>query len=236
MYAWPVLLPVQTNREDLLLTLSLFDDDTGAAIDISGRTLANPGDFTASAWTVTDGGIVTASASTLTIKDYPFGNEMQALALVVGTGLGILAGDPVTIKDTATGLNTMTGYVTSYVASTGAMVAQIGPSFDFEIRGHHHGCDGGYGLSWAIGDYPDQALITAQLGSGISVVELGKLQVKIPAATMSKLHHRTYSAAMAVYLGQETRQLFVGKLPIVSGGLSSQPFAVASSSNPYGLP
>lgn len=236
MYAWPILLPAQTNREDFLRTVSLFDDDTGQAIDVSGRTLALPGDFTGNAWTVTSGNVVTASVSQITIKDYPFGNEMQAVACAVGVGLPILAGDAVTISD-ATKLNTMIGYVTSYVAATGAMVAQIGAAFAFEIRGHHQHGGGGYGSSSFIGSDDCQVpLISAQLGNGITVVEVGKVQVRIPASTMAKLRHRTYGAAMAVYLGGDTRQLFIAELPMLSGGLSSQAFTATATSNPYGLP
>jgi hypothetical protein len=237
MYAWPVLLPAQTNREDFLRTVSLFDDDTGQAIDLSGRTLAAPGDFTGHNWTVTDGAIVTASVTPLTIKDYPIGNEMQALALTVGLNLLILAGDAVTIAD-ATGLNTMTGFVTSYAPVTGAMVVQIGCAFEFEIRGHHHGGSwDGYGPSSFIGsDLPSTPLISAQLGNGITLVEVGKLQVRVSASHLSNLHHKTYSAAMAVYLGGDTRQLFVGKLPMLYGGLTTAPFATAPTSNPFGLP
>lgn len=235
MYAWPILLPAQTNREDFLRTVSLFDDDTGEAIDVSGRTLAAPGDFTGAAWTVTSGAVIAASVSLLTIKDYPFGNEMQALALTVGLNLGILAGDPVTIRD-ATGLNTMTGYVTSYAPATGKMVAQIGSAFEFEIRGSHHHCDGGYGASWSIGGAGDTPLISAQLGNGITAVDVGKLQVRLPASLIAKLHHKTYRVGMAMFDGADTRQIFVGELPILSGGVSSFPLNTSSSSNPYGLP
>lgn len=238
MYAWPILLPAQTNREDFLRTVSLFDDDTGEAIDLSGRTLAQPGDFIGNAWVVTSGLIVTASVSQLTIKDYPIGNEMQALALVVGQNLGILAGDPVTIAD-ATGLNTMTGYVTSYAPATGALVCQIGTAFEFEIRGPYHG-DGygsGYGSSSMIGTDDCQIpLISARLGNGITVVDLGVLQVRIPASIIAKLRHRTYGAAMTMFDGADTRQVFIGKLPMLSGGVRSMPLPTNSTSNPYGLP
>lgn len=235
MYAYPILLPQLTNREDLVRTVSLFDDDTGDAIDLSGRTLANPGDFTANNWIVTDGAIITNSASVLTIKDYPFGNEMQAIALTVGANLGILAGDPVTISD-PTGLNTMTGVVSSYFAATGALVAQIGCAFDFEIRGHQHNFDGGYGPSPFIGGCDDVPLISAQLGSGITVVDLGKIQINIPASVMMKLRHKTYSEALVLYNGPDTRQAYVGKLPVQYGGVSTAPFASSSNSNPFGLP
>lgn len=235
MYANPVLFPEQTNREDLLRTVSLFDDDTGQAIDVSGRTLAVPGDFVGNAWTVTSGTVNTASVTALTIKDYPFGNEMQAIALTVGLNLAILAGSPVTIAD-ATGKNTMTGYVTSYAPATGALVCQIGSAFDFELRAHHHSHDGGFGSSSSdIGDGGGGPIIRAQLGSGITAVGLGVLQLRIPAATISKLRHRTYSAAMTMFDGSDTRQVFVGKQPMLSGGVSMMPIA-APSSNPYGLP
>ena len=236
MYAWPVLLPAQSNREDLLRTLSLFDDDTGQAIDVSGRTLAAPGDFTGAVWTVTDGTIITNSTTPLTIKDYPFGNEMQTIAPIVGQNLGILAGDFVTVSD-ATGKNTMSGYAVSYAPSTGALVMQVGAAFDFEIRGHHHGWDSGYGsTSSLIGtDDGSSPIIRAQLGSGITVIDVGVVQIRIPAATIAKLHHRTYGAAMTLFDGYDTRQLFVGKLPIISGGVTTMPIAVPSS-NPYGLP
>lgn len=237
MYAWPVLFPEQTNREDLLTTVALFDDDTGQAIDLSGRTLAAPGDFTTNAWTVTSGIVVTASASNITIKDYPFGNEMQAIALVVGLGLAILPGAPVTIADTATGKNTLTGYVTSYAPATGAMVVQIGVAFDFEIRSKgRHDFDGGYGASSSdIGSGGSGPIIQAQLGNGITVIDIGKVQLRVPASTLQQLRHKTYSAAMVMYDGQDTRQVFVGELPILSGQVSTAPFA-SPVSNPFGLP
>lgn len=221
MYQNPVLFPEITNREDFVRTVSLFDDDTGEAIDLSGRTLALAGDFTAAAWTVTCGSVVTASVSALTIKDYPIGAEMQALALTVGISLAIAAGSPVTISD-VTGKNTMTGFVTSYVAATGKMVAQIGCAFAFEIRSHQNHSDG-YGPSWGVTDCGDAAIITAQLGSGITVVDLGRVEVRIAASTIAKLRHRSYGVAMALYLGSETRQLFLGRQPVQNGGLSTMP-------------
>lgn len=234
MYAWPVLLPAQTNREDLLLTVSMFDDDTGDALDVSGRTLANPGDFTAAQWTVTDGPIVTNSTTQLTIKDYPFGNEMQAVALTVGTGLAIAAGDQVTIAD-STGLNTMTGYVTSYATATGALVVQVGSAFDFEIRGGHH--DGGdfWSASVDTGSYPSGIIIRAQLGSGITVIDVGVIEVRIPASTIQQLRPRTYDFGMTMFDGYDSRQILIGKLPILRGGVSTMPIP-SPSSNSYGLP
>lgn len=243
MYAWPVLLPAQSNRENFQRTISLFDDDTGAAIDVSGRTLAAAGDFVGNNWVVTCGAVVTASVSELTIKDYPFGNEMQALSLTVGLGLAIAAGSPVTIADAANALNTMTGYVTSYVAATGKMVCQIGYSFLLEVRtAAQNNWNDGYAPSSYIGtDDNSLPILQASLGNGISVVDVGKLLVNIsanPGATLNtaKLNHRTYNVGMTMFDGDaDTRQIFIGKLPILNGYVSSLPIAQASS-NPYGLP
>lgn len=242
MYAWPILLPAQSNREDLLRTISLFDDDTGQAIDVSGRTLAAPGDFTAANWVVTSGTIVTASVTQLTIKDYPFGNEMQAIACTVGVGLAILAGAPVTIKDAATGKNTMTGYVTSYAPATGALVCQIGSAFLLEIRTHAHNYDySGYASSSYIGtDDCSLPIIQASLGNGISVIDVGVIQVRIPAnpgATLNtaQLRHKTYNVGLTMFDGYDTRQLMIGRLPILNGYVSSQPLPQPVS-NPFGLP
>lgn len=242
MYAWPVLLSPQSNRENFSRTVSLFDDDTGEAIDVSGRTLAAPGDFTGNAWVVSCGDVVTASVSALTIKDYPFGNEMQALALTVGAGLAIAAGSPVTIADAANPLNTMTGYVTSYAASTGKMVVQIGYSFLLEIRTSPQGFSDGYAPSSFIGtDDNSLPVIQASLGNGISVVDVGKLWVNISANSgaslnTAKLGHRTYNVGMTMFDGDaDIRQIFIGKLPILNGYVSSQPLP-QSIINPYGLP
>lgn len=237
MYAWPVLLPPQTNREDFLRTVSLFDDDTGESIDVSGRTLANPGDFRGANWTVTDGTIVTNSVTPLTIKDYPFGNEMQAIALTVGLNLAIAANDAITIADTPTGLNTMTGYVTSYAPSTGALVCQIGAAFDLEIRASRDHHLGGYvDDAFGFGSGPSGEIIRAQLGSGISVIDVGVIQVLIAASTIFKLRHRTYDAGLLMWDGApNVRQVFLGKQPMLSGGVSQMPMPI-STSNPYGLP
>src|SRR5258708_35947491 len=104
MYQLATYLPPSTNREDYLLTLSVFDDDTLAPIALPGFLLANTGaPFTSSAWTVTDGAIVTTSNTTITLPTFPITqqNNLLSLALTVGTGLGIKAGDLIVIRDTA---------------------------------------------------------------------------------------------------------------------------------------
>jgi hypothetical protein len=224
MYIYPVLLPPFSNREDFLLTLSIFDDDTGAALNLSGTVLANPGAaFTSAAWTVTDGAIVTPSTTPITIPNFPIGSQLAALPLTVGLNLGILAGDPITIADTATGANVMMGYVISYVPATGALVCQIGDIFEFEIRRKGRGHHGGDGYS-AFNDIgitsEDGPVLVATLGNGVTIIDIGFVQVLIPAAQFQMLRDRTYLASMTVADGApNTRQVFVGELPVAYGGV-----------------
>lgn len=214
-------MPQVSNREDLLLTVSLFDDDTGQPVRMDGTQTAMAQAFTASAWTVKDGAIITTSASLITIPVYPIGNQLSALSLDVGTGLGILAGDPIIISDTATGLNTMTGYVTSYAPLTGALVVQIGCTFDFEIRRSGARFDGSGYVPWYDFGAPDEygPLLQATLGNGILIVDIGIIQIMIPAWSFQKLHLGTYSVAMILSDSISTRQMFVGQLPVQHGGM-----------------
>ena len=78
-------------------------------------------------------------------------------------------------------------------------------------------------------------MISAQLGNGLTMIGLGVLQVRIPAAMIQKLHHKTYGAALAMFDGSDTRQIFIGKLPVLHGGVRMMPLPLATS-NPYGLP
>ena len=268
MYAYPVLLPEFSNREDLYFLVSLFDDDTGEAIDFSGRTLAHPGNFTGNFWGVTVGNWTTFSGSVLTIPDYPIGTELTAVALTVDANLPIQPGDPVTIFDLpggtsvigpvgppptpyvgedgttfyvtetsgggiipppavyARGPNTMTGYVVSYKAATGQMVCQIGVTYQLEIRRATRSSewDGflGYTTQWSIGGtWPGDPLITAQLGNGLTMVDVGVLQVRIPESQLrGKLFHRSYRLGLTVTDSYDTRQICIAQLPVLYGGVS----------------
>jgi len=225
MYIFPVQFPQVSNREDLLLTIALYDDDTGNPIDMSGITLAIPGaNFTGANWTVIDGGIVTNSTTSLTIPNYPLGNNAPSLlSLTVGISLGILTGDPITIQDTHG--NKMVGYVLSYSAATGALTVQIGMTFEFEIRhiprSRHGGFSNGYSSLGDIGVYDNNVgpILSAQLGNGITIVDIGYLEILIPMMMFSKLHSKTYQAAMIISDSVNTRQLFIGELPVQSGGV-----------------
>lgn len=185
--------------------------------------------FTGVAWTVTDGAIVTTSTTAMTIPVFPLSSAAQlALALTVGIGLAINPGDPITIKDTATGLNTMSGYVASYVISTGAMVVMIGVAFFFEIRRSRDRHDGAGYVPWYDFGISNEggALISASLGKGISIIDIGVIQILIPAGLMQKLSGGTYSASLIMTDGSSTRQVFIGQLPIIQAHLSKVPVFV----------
>lgn len=238
MYQYATILPPFSNREDYLLTLAIFDDDTLQPIDLSGITLANTGaDFTASAWTVTDGAIVTASVTQITIPMLPVtgARSLTALALTVGTGLAIKAGDPIKIADTATGKNILLGFVTSYTASNGALVVQIGWTFQFEIRrGGPRNNGTGYIPWWDWGTPDDLGpLLTASFSNGyLSLIDTNVVQILMPESVIRTLGTTglfapsqadapgTYKVAMTGTDSINTRQLLTASQPFYYGGVT----------------
>lgn len=225
MYSYPTLFPQSSNREDLTRTISLFDDDTGQPINLTGITfLQNPNGFTGHNWQVTDGQIVTTSATQFTVPGYPVGNQLSALNIIVGLNLGILGGDPITITD-VNGNATMIGYVLSYAAATGALSVQIGVSLTMEIRSqdqYYGNSDYSQWYDWG-GGIPNssQPIILAQLGTYLTIIDIGYIQINIPAIIMQQLRSRTYLLSMIMSDSVNTRQIFISKLPILYGGIST---------------
>jgi hypothetical protein len=224
-------LPEISNREDLVLTLSVSDDDLGVGINTTGITLANPGaPFIASAWTVTDGAIATTSSTPITIPAFPVGNQVTNLALTVAARLAIKPQDPIRIVDTATGLNMMIGYVVSYAFSTGALICQIGFTYQFEIRAIERSMLNwtGYPPYYDLGTVDGLApMITATLGGGpnqgtILTIDTGFLQVMVPEMLIRGLAGpRTLGCFMTATDSVNTRQFFLGRLPVVYGGVTN---------------
>jgi hypothetical protein len=223
MYMFPMSFMEFSNREDFFQLLAVNDDDTGDPINLTGiQMLANPNGFTGSNWTVTDGTIVTSSVTPFTVPGYPINDQLTAVALAVGLGLSILPGDAVTIAD-AGGAATMIGYVTSYTPANGALVAQCGLMFQFEIRAEHprHQLNTDYSSWYDFGFGPGNApLISAALGTGLTIVDVGMLQINIPEITLRQLHHRSYMAGLTATDGISTRQLLIARLPIQYGGVT----------------
>jgi hypothetical protein len=217
-------LPVFTNREDFVLPISMNDDDTGDPFNAAYITTATPGAaFTASSWNVTVGGIGTTSVTTLTIPAYPIGNQLLAVQLTVGTSLAIVPGANITIAD-HTGLNTMSGYVSSYNPTTGVLVCQIGVSFQFEIRrGKPNESGVGYVTWYDFGVQSDAGpLLSASLGSGIFITGIGQVLITIPEVQFKQLNgDGTYTAALTYTDTVNTRQVFRAPLPVIQGGVTN---------------
>jgi hypothetical protein len=242
MFIYPILFPQFTNREDFITVLGFFDDDLGTPTNPQPINLMNvflaPGNqngFTGNAWTVTDGSIVTTSTTTIKIPGFPIGNQLSALSLTVPTGLGILPGDAIKIADTPTGLNYMLGYVSSYASATGALVVQIGVTFQFEIRrgGPRMTNTTGYVDFYDFGTPDDLGpLLSATLANYISVIDLGIIQVRIPESVFRTLGsapggpsqpsggHGTFTLGMTMTDSVDTRQVMLGNLPVLYGGVT----------------
>lgn len=231
MYEYPVGLNPFSNREDFNLSVALTDDDTGAFINLSGTIGAG----TFSAWNVTDGQINTTSATQITIPQLPIGNQLSSLALTVGTGLAIVQGDPIVVTDAGTGQNQMLGYVLSYASATGALIVQIGCTLWFEIRrwARRSGSHGnGYVPWYDIGTACESPIITASLGNGILITDMGIAQIMIPASTFRSLHPETYICGLVITDSVNTRQLLVATLPVIQGVVMGAPPAQSASYNP----
>jgi hypothetical protein len=229
VYGWPVSFPETSNREDLYRTVSIFDDDTGDPINLAGIvSLNNPNGFTGSNWNVLAGISATTSVTTLTVPGYPVLGQLSSLAIIVGLGLIINPGDPVTITD-ALNQASVAGYVISYTPSTGLLVCQIGLTFQFEIRREHqrpNSADYGPFFDFGGGSVPGGSapLITAALGTGLSIIDLGFLLINIPEITVRQLGSfsaRSYIAALTATDSVNTRQIMIARLPILYGGVTN---------------
>lgn len=237
MFIEPVLFQQFTNREDFLATISLWDDDQNQQINVTGIGLTSgvlpvlP--FTSSSWTLTDGSIITSSSSSITIPALPINNQLSALSFTVGVGLGIKPGDPVTLTD-STGKYTLTGYVTSYTSGSGAIVCQFGLTYQFEIRGETPNNTGAGYIAWYDFGTPDDQgpILQATLANYISIIDIGAVQITIPESvfktlldvpynSQSNTYARTFLACMTMTDSINTRQLFVGRLPVLYGGVTN---------------
>jgi hypothetical protein len=225
----PIFLPPVSNREDLLISISIFDDDTGQPVNLSGTVTARGAPFSGANWVVTDGPIATTSITLLTIPVPPIGGQTSG-TLVVPPGLGMLGGDAVKIAD-PTGLNYMLGTVSSYNNATGLLVCQIGSTFQFEIRRGPPRNDGSGYVPWYDFGTPDDQgpLLSAALGTGITIVDIGYLQVLIPAVIFQQLNIGTFMASMTMSDGVATRQVFLANLPVLYGGVRTSTSAISAT-------
>lgn len=86
--------------------------------------------------------------------------------------------------------------------------------------------DCGYSENYDYGSYGQSPLITLSLGSGITIVDVGVLQIDVAVSQMRSLEPGYYAIALVIADGQTTdanthaAQIFVGGLPVVWGGVS----------------
>lgn len=218
----PVLLSPRSNREDFLLPVSIFDDDTGQPINLSYTVTASGFAFTGNNWTILVGNASVFYGGTLTIPVPPINNELSAVNIAFTAGQNILPGAPLKVVD-ATGNNYMLGTVTSYNNSTGALVCQFGNTFQFEIRRGAPRNDGSGYVPWYDFGTPGDIgpIIKAALGTGVTIIDIGVLQVLILEINLrGRLHLGTYHAYLTMFDGTNTRQVFTANLPILYGGVT----------------
>lgn len=221
MYGYPVAITPFSNRETYQMFVRVADDDTGEVANLAG--IIGAGTF--SSWIVRAGAVITSSNTTITIPTFPHGNDVVALALTVPLALNINANDPVVLTDLSA-VNQMIGYVTSYSKTTGALVVQIGCTFQWEVRakGPRRDPFDGYTpfANPGIGTLNEGGpLLTASLADGkILYVEPGVLQIQIPETETRRMGLGTYTVGMTLSDSQVTKQVFIADLPFIYGGVT----------------
>jgi hypothetical protein len=61
------------------------------------------------------------------------------------------------------------------------------------------------------------AVLTASLGSGITLISTGVFQWSFTAAQMSNLPEKTYDVGVLITMNSQTTQLVIGQLPVLDG-------------------
>lgn len=111
-----------------------------------------------------------------------------------------------------------------YDADTGDAIDLDDLTFVIEVRrtgGGFRTDDSGYAYSSGIGTANDYGpMFTLTLGDGLEVIDTGMVQMSITLDQMRTLDPDTYSIAMTASDGDETRQVFLGMLPVLFGGVS----------------
>lgn len=212
MYQPSTIFPAVTTRESWSQLIGVYDDATGEPVNLSNTS----GQGTFSAWAVQIAAslygapiISTTSANALTI-----GND--AFSDVIAPDLNIQPGQYVTYVAQSDTTNWMTGQVTSYDSTSGQINFTIATvAIELEIRRAE-----GHGANYMLGPYDwGSPILTASIGNGISIVDVGIFQVYFSETDFRSLGSGMHSVAatMASADGIDVRQLFLGRLPVFSG-------------------
>jgi hypothetical protein len=132
-------------------------------------------------------------------------------------------GDPIALNDAQVG-DFSSDFSSDFADSSGNLV-----SFQFDVRrsgpgGRWGSYGGGYGQYYGIGSYDcSQPILTASLGNGITIVDVGIIQIYFSETQMRTLSSGTWDVGctMASIDGIDVRQVFRAKLPILSGWVTT---------------
>lgn len=103
---------------------------------------------------------------------------------------------------------------------TGDLIDLTGITIQLEVRKFRsaHPNSGGYGTSFGYGACGDSGpVLSASIGNGITVIDTGTVQLFFSETQMRALDPATYSIACTISDGLNTRQLFLGRLPVLDG-------------------
>lgn len=225
MYQPSTIFPEITSRESWSQLIGVYDNETGDPINLTNTS----GQGTFASWSVQIAAtlfgatlLATTSASVLTIGNGTFN-------AVVPTGLAITPGQFVTFISQPSTLNFMQGVINSYDPISGAIYFTIATvAIELEIRRvERNGSmwrDSGYGASYSLGSYDyNQPILRASIGNGITIVDLGIFQIYFSETQFRQLGSGVHSVAatLASADGIDVRQLFLGRLPVFSGGVTN---------------
>lgn len=225
MYQSATQFPQVTNRESWTQNVLVSDDANGQPINLTNTQ----GQGTFANWAVQVSAtlygavlLTTTSLSSLTIGNGTF-------TAAVAAGLAITSGQFVNFISQTDTSQWMQGKVVSYNAGTGAITFTVATvSIQLEIRRvSRHGSDwrdSGYGANYQLGSYDcDRPILTASIGSGITIVDVGIFQIYFPESSFRQLGSGMHSVAatLASADGTDVRQLFLGRLPVFAGGVTN---------------
>lgn len=225
MYMPSTQFPQITNRESWSQLIGVYDDATGDPINLTNTA----GQGTFANWAVQIAATLYGAAllSTISQSSLTIGNG--TFAAVVPTGLAITPGQFVTFISQPSTTNWMQGQINTYDPDTGDITFTIATvAIELEIRRVQRSGsdfrDSGYGANYMLGSYDwDQPILSASIGNGIEIVDLGIFQVYFSETQFRSLGSGMHSVAatLASADGVDVRQLFLGRLPVFSGAVTN---------------
>lgn len=224
MFQSQTLFPQVTNRESWSPVIQLADDDTGELINLTYTV--GVGAF--ASWSVAFSAKLQGAALFSTNSSSSLMVGAGVFNAVVGTGLAIIPGQFVAFT-ALTGTASMIGVVNSYNTATGALQFTVSTmAVALEIRRDRFGSgqrnDTGYVNFFDYGNVDDWGpLVSLSLGNGITIIDVGTLQIYVPESQMRGLSGRTHivAATLTGADGIDTRQLFLGRLPVLDGYMTN---------------